>query len=79
MNVDFRPTTLWTLRTPQRQMARATLIPQGTLVILAWFLDDQPEGAEDFTDWEAALRRAEGLRAMFQRTNEPCAVDRTIH
>ena len=34
---------------------RATLIPQGKLMILAWFVDDKPEGAEDFADWDAAV------------------------
>jgi hypothetical protein len=63
---DLRPTTLWTLRTPQGTVARAVLIPQGRVVILAWFLDDQPEGAEDFRSREAAMRRAEELRMAFE-------------
>jgi hypothetical protein len=67
---DLRPTTLWTLRTPAGQIARATLIPQGTLVTLAWFLDDRPEGAEDFTDWAAAMRRAGEVRMSFDSRRE---------
>jgi hypothetical protein len=59
---DMRPTDLWTLANPGGHRARATLLPQGKMIILAWFVDDKPEGVEDFTDWDAAMRRAGELR-----------------
>ncbi len=65
MNVDMRPTDLWTVSTPDGHQVRATLIPQGRMLILAWFIDDKPEGAEDFGDWDAAMRRAGELRMAF--------------
>jgi hypothetical protein len=55
MSADMRPTDLWTMATPSGHRVRATLIPMGKIVTLAWFLDDRPEGAEDFTSWDDAL------------------------
>jgi hypothetical protein len=37
---------------------------------LVWFLDDRPEGAEDFSNWEEALRRADALRLAFLSRRE---------
>ena len=59
---DMRPSDLWTVATPDGHWLRATLIPQGKKLILAWFIDDKPERAEDFMDWDAAMRRAGELR-----------------
>ncbi len=59
---DMRPTDLWTVTDPDGRRVRATLIPIGEMVTLAWFVDDRLEGAEDFADWDAAMRRAAELR-----------------
>ena len=66
MSVDLRPTELWTLKTRDGRHVRAMLFPRGLETTLAWFVNDRPEGVEDFVDESEALRRADELRATFE-------------
>ncbi len=66
MTIDFRPTELWVLVTHDGRHVRAMLFPRGLEVTLAWFVNDRPEGFEDFADSEEAMRRADELRAFFE-------------
>lgn len=66
MTIDFRPTQLWSLSTGDGRHVRAMLFPRGLEVTLVWFVDERPQGSEDFTDADEAMRRAEELRATFQ-------------
>jgi hypothetical protein len=61
----MRPTDMWEVTTSDGHPVRATLIPEGKRIAVAWFIDAKVEGAEDFEDWEAALRRAGELRMAF--------------
>jgi hypothetical protein len=66
MTIDFRPTEAWSLTTRDGRHVRAMLFPRGLEVTLAWFVNDHPEGSEDFVDWDEAMRRAGELRVAFE-------------
>ncbi len=66
MSIDFRPTELWHITTGDGRHVRAMLFPRGLEVTLAWFVNDRPEGSEDFDDADDAMRRAEELRESFE-------------
>ena len=65
MTANMRLTEIWRVKTRQGQTARAMLVPRGTELSLTWFVNDRLDGAEDFTDWAAALRRADALRLTY--------------
>ncbi len=67
MSVDLRPTELWTIETSDGRHVRAILFPRGLEVTLAWFVDDRPEGCEDFAEIDEAMRRADEVRDAFGR------------
>jgi hypothetical protein len=67
MTVDFHPTELWNFTTPDGRHVRAILLPRGLEVTLAWLVNDHIEGSEDFPEADEAMRRAEELRAGFER------------
>jgi len=69
-SADLRPTDLWTIHTPDNHTVRAMLVPRGSEVALVWFVDGKVEGAEDFEDWDAALRRAGELRVAVEGRRE---------
>jgi len=56
------PTILWRLRHDDGRVIRATLIPGSPASTLVFFVDDQFERGENFTEWEPALRQAQALR-----------------
>jgi hypothetical protein len=66
MSIDLRPTEVWHIKTPDGRHVRAIVFPRGFEVTLAWFVNDRPEGCEDFADLDEAMRRAGELRAMFE-------------
>ena len=63
---EFHPTEVWSLVTGDGRRVRAMLFPRGLEVTLAWFVNDRPEGAEDFAEWDEAMRRATELRGTFE-------------
>ena len=67
MSIDFHPTEVWNFTTRDGRHVRAMLFPRGLEVTLAWFVNDHIEGAEDCVDEAEAMRRAEELRATFER------------
>lgn len=66
MSIDLRPTEVWSITTRDGRHVRAMLFPRGLEVTLVWFVNDRPEGSEDFTDWDEAMQRAEELRETFE-------------
>mgnify|MGYP007084797537 CR=1 FL=1 len=66
MSIDFRPTEVWNLTTRDGRRVRAMVFPRGLEVTLAWFVNDHPEGCEDFRDWDEAIQRAGQLRETFE-------------
>ena len=59
------PTTLWRLRHADGHTARAVLVPHGHGCSLAWWVDEQVEGAEECKEWAQGLDVAERVRAQF--------------
>ena len=57
------PTTLWTLRHPDGDTARATLIPGAPQSTLVYFVNDEFTRGENFSEWEPALRHAARVKA----------------
>lgn len=57
------PTTLWRLQHPDGSSARAMLVPHGSGCSLVWWVNERIEGAEEFEDSKAALKRSEQVRA----------------
>ncbi len=47
-------------------MTHQSLFPRGLEVTLVWFVNDRPEGSEDFAESDEAMRRADQLRATFE-------------
>lgn len=58
------PTVLWRLKHPNGAVARATIIPGHPTSTLVWFVDDTLDRAENFTDWNAAIARADETRRV---------------
>jgi hypothetical protein len=56
------PTVLWRLRDPDGHVLRAMLIPGAPASTLVYFLDDQFERGENFSEWEPALQAAARLK-----------------
>jgi hypothetical protein len=56
------PATLWRLANPEGTVARATLIPGVPRSTLCFFVDDELERGENFSEWDQALERAEKVR-----------------
>lgn len=56
------PATLWRLRHPDGDRARATFIPGSSTSTLIYFVNDAFERGENFTDWEPALKHAAAVR-----------------
>jgi hypothetical protein len=69
-NPGMRPKELWRVTTPDGRCVRATLVPGPRSLIVAWHIDDKPEGAEEFEDWQEALNRANALRMLFLQRQE---------
>lgn len=63
---DFHPTEVWNFVARDGRHVRAMLFPRGLEVTLAWFVNDRPEGTEDFAEWDDAMVRADQLRASFE-------------
>ncbi len=62
------PTILWRMRHPDGFRAHATVIPGAPDSTLTWYIDGEMVRAENFTEWESALRRAEEVKAAFAQT-----------
>ena len=56
------PTVLWRLRDLDGHVLRATLIPGSPASTLVYFLDDQFERGENFTEWAPAIEAAQRLK-----------------
>ena len=61
------PIDLWTLSTANKRSISASLVREGSIVTLAWFVDGGVEGVEDFDSWDDALEHADAVRRMFLR------------
>jgi hypothetical protein len=53
---------LWRLQDREGRVLRATLIPGSPTSTLVYFVDDQFERGENFTEWGPALQAAERLK-----------------
>ena len=62
MNTYSEPAVLWRLRGPDGDEARATLIPGSPASTLVFFVNDQLDRGENFSDWASALARADAVR-----------------
>ena len=56
------PAVLWRLRHPDGDIARATLIPGSPASTLVYFVNDEFERGENFTDWQPAVEQAERVK-----------------
>lgn len=50
------PAGLWQLRHPDGRKAHAVIVPRGFDTCAAVIIDDTPEEAKDFTEWEDAFK-----------------------
>ncbi len=66
MSLDLRPTEVWNIKTRDGRHVRAMLFPRGLEVTLVWFVNDRPEGTEDFIEEGEAMQRADELRVAFE-------------
>ncbi len=62
------PTILWRMRHPDGFRAHATVIPGSPASTLTWYIDGEMVRAENFAEWEAALVRADEVKAAFAQT-----------
>jgi hypothetical protein len=64
MSTSFTdPAVLWRLRHANGDFARAMVIPGTPESTLVFFVNDQFDRGENFVEWDAALARAEAVRA----------------
>jgi hypothetical protein len=56
------PTILWRLRHPDGRVAHAVIVPRWSDASAVWFIDDKPEEARDFEDWESAVKWMDSVR-----------------
>lgn len=56
------PAVLWRLRHPRGDAARATLIPGTPESTLVFFLNDQFDRGENYSEWAHAMARADEVR-----------------
>ncbi len=62
------PTILWRMRHPEGFRAHAAVIPGTPASTLTWYIDGEMVRAENFGEWDAALARAEEVKAAFGKT-----------
>lgn len=68
------PAVLWRLSHRDGDRARATLIPGSPESTLVYFLNDEFERGENFSEWDDALANAEAVRQRMLEagwTDEP--------
>jgi len=62
-----QPTTLWRLRHPDGRVAHAVIVPRWRDSSAVWFINDAPEEARDFEDWEQAMKWTADLKDSLLR------------
>ena len=56
------PIVLWRLQHPDGRKAHAVIVPRGCDNCAAWLINERPEEARDFNEWDAALRWLDATR-----------------
>jgi hypothetical protein len=79
--VDYKPTRIeepfeaWRCILADGRTARATVVPQGGVVLVIWFVDERFEGGETHPSWSTAVTRAGVIRQLLMTRAETAGQD----